>query len=152
MIKRFKDFINENKLDYTEIENLIEDSFTPMCDQYGLDFRLMEGYFVNTMGSDSATNWITHQLLDDVKFMFRDQGEKLVYKRAFQITFLKSESWSNHYVGEISDEEKVELLNKDFQEGVKKFNRMNRSDYKLTYLPEEIKPTFWQIIFYVVED
>ena len=84
--------------------------------------------------------------------MFRDQGETLIYKKAFQITFLKSEAWSHHYVGEISDEKKIESLNKDFSDCVKKFNRMNQTNFRLTYLPDEIKETFWQIVFYLVEN
>jgi hypothetical protein len=152
MIKNFESFINENKLDYTKISELIEDAFTPMCDNNGLDFRLMEGYFINTIGSDVANQWITHQLLDDIKFIFREQGEKLISKRAIQITFLKSEAWLNHHVGEISDDQRIDQLNKDFQDGVKTFNKMNVTNFKLTRLPDEIKKTFWQIVFYVIED
>ena len=153
MIKNFESFLFENLIvKYTEISELIEDAFTPMCDNNGLDFRLMEGYFVNTIGSDVANQWITHQLLDDIKFIFREEGENPIIRRAIQITFLKSESWSNQSVGEISDEQKINQLNKDFEDGVKKFNKMNKTNYTLVNLPSEIKSTFWQLVFYVVKD
>ncbi len=150
MIRRFKDFINES-IDSVEIRNLIEDSFTPMCDENGMDFEIIEGYFINTIGSNIANQWITHQLLGDVKFMFREENAELIYKRAFQVTFLKNEVWSHRHIGDISDVDKIESLNMDFQEGIRKFNRFN-SNYKLVNLPSEIKSTFWQIVFYVVSE
>ena len=52
---KFNQFVLEN-ISTQQIEELIEDAFIPMCDSHGLDFRIMEGYFVNTMGSDLATN------------------------------------------------------------------------------------------------
>ena len=148
MIKKYNLFLESIE---QNINHLIEDAFVPMCDEHGLDFRTMKGYFVNTMGSNVPNQWITHGLIDDVKFMFREQGEQLIYKKAIQVTFLRSESWSQNYVGEISDEKKIESLNKDFNDCIKRFNRMNQTNYKLTHLPDEIKQTFWQIVFYLVE-
>lgn len=142
-------FILENS--NQEIENLIEDTFTPMCDNHGLDFRVMKGWFVNTYYSDEPNTWVTDSILSEVEKVLNDNGVKVVKRRAYQITFLKSESWSHNWVGEISDDKKIENLNKDFQEGLNRFNRFSKN-FELMHLPDEIKSSFWQIVFYVVEN
>lgn len=146
---KYNQFILENS--NQEIEILIEDTFTAMCDNNGLDFRIMQGWFVNTYYSDEPNTWITDSLLPEVEKVLLDNGFNPVKRKAFQITFMKSESWSHHWFGEISDDKKIENLNKDFQEGLNRFNRFN-TNFRLVHLPDEIKPTFWQIVFYVVEN
>lgn len=146
MIGNYQQFILENTS--TEISDLIDDTFVEMCDSHGLDFRTQDGFFVNTIGDNRPINF----LLDDVKKLFDEQNEEMIAKKAIQITFIKSESWSHNWIGEISDESKVEKLNKDFNSCVDKFNRMNKTNFHLSHLPDEIKSTFWQIVFYVVEN
>lgn len=147
MISKFYEYSS-----YSEVENLIEDTFTYMCDGHGLDFRLMDGIFINTLTSDEPSQWMTIGLLDECKKLFNEAGKKLNTKKAYQVTFMKSETWSTHWIGEISDKEKVEKLNKMFEYGINKFNKMSKGKYELCYLPDEIKETFWQIVFYVVEN
>lgn len=150
MIRNYQQFILENTS--TEISDLIDDTFVEMCDSHGLDFRTQDGFFVNTIGDNRPINFLPERLFDDVKKLFDEQNEEMIVKKSIQITFLKSESWSNNWVGEISDESKVEKLNKDFNSCVDKFNRMNKTNFHLSHLPDEIKSTFWQIVFYVVEN
>ena len=62
MIKKYNLFLESIE---QNINHLIEDAFVPMCDEHGLDFRTMEGYFVNTMGSN-----VPNHLPDEIKQTF----------------------------------------------------------------------------------
>ena len=144
----FEQFIYESI--ETQIYEIVEDAFTSVCDDYSLNFDVSYGYFINSIHSNETTNWITGNMLKDVKALFDQNNYKLISKKGVQICFINNEPFTIHREYEITKEKDITKLKRDFEESLERFKKLNQTNF-VVYDVTNITKESWQIVIYLIE-
>ena len=137
-IKRF----NESK-SIDQITDMFDDIFIYLLDDYGLNFHLTEGEFINGI-------WIVRRMSSEAIKVLKKGNSPYVRQMAYQVTIGFENTINGRGLEDFKhfSNEKISNLNDDLRKLSNRFEKLH-PEFKIKYLPNVTKDA-WTITFYII--